>query len=146
MEARGIKRFFAVSEHLIRRIADARVEEMLAWYDLGYALHCARHGPADDLNFRAAVTVLSEALDVHPSALRRCARISEAVQPREIEFLSGLRGQDGLPLTWSHVELLSEVRAKHERREHAIETCAKGLSVRELASRIRCSAKGETFS
>jgi hypothetical protein len=143
VDSKSFKRLFSVTNHVVRRIADARIQEMFAWYDLGCALHCARYAEVDDLNFASAVALLSEALEVHPSALRRYARVSEMIRPSELEFLSKLRGHDGLPLTWSHLDLLSEVRDKRERSARALETCAEGLTVRELASRIRRSTKRE---
>ena len=138
---RPFYRFAAVTEHIVLRVAEAQVQEILAWYDFGCALHYARYAEVEGLKLSSVITPLAGALDLHPSALRRYARVSEAIRPGELAFLIRLRGLDGLPLRWSHLELLSDVRSAERRRELAIEACSEGLSVRKLAGRIRDSAK-----
>jgi hypothetical protein len=70
-------------------------------------------------------------------SLRRYARVSEAIRSSEFEELLALRNRYGLPLTWSHVEELAEVRTSNLRKQFAEWAISEALSVRDLATRVR---------
>jgi hypothetical protein len=131
--------FNNVVARVVLRMAQARVEEMRARYHLGGLLREARRGKLD-LQAAAVVASLHSVTRIHPSALRRHARVAETMGNDEFASLTSLRGSDGLPLTWSHLELLSEVRPAARRRELAELAVCEGLSVRRLAARIRRDA------
>jgi hypothetical protein len=129
------ERLEAITSHIVRRLADAAVDDMRARYDFGKVLQTLKRGTRQGVT-GAQIRALAERLDVDASALRRYARVSETIPPREFAWMMRLRDARGGPLTWSHVELLARVTADERRRSLALSVAQQGLSVRELAARV----------
>lgn len=126
----------AIAAHIVRRLADAAVDDMRARYDFGRVLQGLR-----TKGRRAAgagvVRLLADRLGVDPSALRRYAQVSEVIPAREFDWMMHLSDRRGAPLTWSHVERLARVRSPERRRQLAMAIVREGLSVRALSDRMR---------
>jgi hypothetical protein len=126
----------AITSHIVRRLADAAVEDMRARYDLGRVLHTLRHQDRR-ASGTGVLRLLAHQLGVDPSALRRYAQVSDVIAARELDWLMHLRNARGEPLTWSHVEILARVRSPERRRVLAASITREGLSVRALSQRLR---------
>jgi hypothetical protein len=128
--------FIAVTSHIFARIAAASVDDVQARYDLGTVLLRLRRDAAGERS-RPAVRALAERLGVDPSALRRYARVAETIGAEELGWLVKLRSARGMPLSWSHLDLLSRVRDAPRRRVLAEAVVAEDLTVRALTIRLR---------
>jgi len=124
------------ASHFVERLSDIAGREIRLRYELGRFLHAIR--------YREAGAFPSDALDriarivgTHPSGLRRCARVTEALDADEFEAIARLRGPRGWRVTWSHFELLAEVRSRPTRWRLAHVIIDQRLSVRALATSIR---------
>jgi len=124
----------AVASATSRRLAAAAEQDMRARYDLGRTLRSIREGSCRADSFLDAV---AQALAVHPSLLRRYIRVATLIAPSQFEAFASLRDPRGMPLTWSHVEHLADVRSKTQRTLIAEEAVAQSLSVRALRLQIR---------
>jgi hypothetical protein len=130
------QRVSAITSHIVRRLADATVEDMRARYDFGRVLQTLRsrgRGAAGTGILRG----IADRLRVDPSALRRYAHVSEAISPLEFAWMTDLTSARGVPLTWSHVELLARVSDAERRRQLALATVEQDLSVRDLSVLVR---------
>jgi hypothetical protein len=107
-----------------------------ARYELGRLLLHVRYRSVTE-SLSEALQSASEALQVTPNVLRRYARVSGVIGPEEFAELIELRGIHGMPLTWSHLELLATLRPSRERRALASEIVDHGLSIRATVQRIR---------
>ena len=125
-------RVTAITGHIVQRLATAAVDDVLARYDLGKVLVSLRHDSPE----RSALRVLAEHMGFDPSALRRYARVSSTIQPDEFEWLTGLRMRRGMPLSWSHIELLAREHDRNRRMELAAAVVTDDLSVRALNLRL----------
>jgi hypothetical protein len=121
---------------LIERLADAGVADMRARYDLGGIVHKLRYDRAREFG---ALTLanLAHAINLHPNTLHRYARVRESIALSEFEELLELRTPHGLPLSWSHLEVLARARRADVRRRCAREVAAESLPVRVAAKRLR---------
>jgi len=122
------------------RLTAIAVDAMRARYDLGvfvYRVRAADH----DASSAEVLRRLAKSFEMHTTALRRCARVAEVMSPEEFETLLSHRGQDGMPATWSHVELLVEIADPEVRRQLGRAVTSEPLSVRALAARIRTRRK-----
>jgi hypothetical protein len=128
-------RVAAITSHIVERLATAAVQDMQARYDFGKVLHSLRRGSAGSRT-AGALRVLAERLGIDASALRRYARVSETITPREFAWMMRLRTARGTPLTWSHVELLAREKEGERRQALATVVAAEDLSVRALAARM----------
>ncbi|WP_394832266.1 hypothetical protein LVJ94_37695 [Pendulispora rubella] len=126
----------AVVLHFLERLADIATQEMRTRYDLGRIVSRIRHDPTGAFP-TDALRRLAHAFDTHPSALRRSARVSEMISVDELEAVLALRANGGHPITWSHLELLTEVRGRDARWTLVQSILGERLSVRDLAARIR---------
>lgn len=126
----------AVVRHVVVRLAEIQSEEIQVRYDLGEVLCTLRRvmpGPA-----RAAeLSSIAKWMRVHPSALRRYARVAETIDRMEFAQLRMLRTARGTALTWSHVEHLAQQRDRERRKTLAAAVADHDLSVREVADRLR---------
>jgi hypothetical protein len=125
-------RVTAITWHIVQRLAAAAADDVEARYDLGKVLLALRNGAAE----RSALRVLAEGLGFDPSALRRYARVRSTIPPDEFTTLSGLRTGRGMPLSWSHIELLAREPNRKRRMELATAVVTEDLSVRALNSRL----------
>ena len=129
------RRARAVVQHVTLRIAEARVEELQARYDLGRIFHRIRYAESREWPC-STLEYLARCLGLHASVLRRYARISEAISRTEFVHFAKLRDSHGLPLTWSHLEKLARIRDRAHRRARAEDIVAGAsgiISVREAA-------------
>lgn len=122
----------AITGHIVQRLAAAAVDDVHARYDLGKVLLTLRHESSQ----RSALRVLAQRLGFDPSALRRYARVSSTILPDEFAWLTGLRMRRGMPLSWSHIELLARERDRTRRTELATAVVEGDLSVRALNLRL----------
>ncbi len=84
-----------------------------------------------------AVGQLERALGLDENTLRRYGRIASTWTPARFSALLKRTNPYGRPLSWSHLDVLAEV-ADAKRREVLLdEALREGLSVRQLASRVR---------
>lgn len=79
----------------------------------------------------SAVTQLEKALGLDEATLYRHAQVAEAWSKKEVGLLLKKANKFGLPLSWSHLVLLSTV-TKPERNKYVTVALAEGLSVRKL--------------
>jgi hypothetical protein len=121
---------------VIRMLEDAAIEDMKARYALGQLVHQIRYH-SSVAHTAPVLTNLARVVHVHVTALRRYARVTEVIGPRNFAEFISLRTREGKPLTWSHIELLAEVRGETGRQDCAAEILSENLSVRELAIRVR---------
>ena len=128
-------RVTAITGHIVQRLAAAAVDDVEARYDLGKVLLTLRNESAE----RSALRVLAESLGFDPSALRRYARVRTTICPDEFTWLSTLRTRRGMPLSWSHIELLAREPNRQRRMELATAVVTEDLSVRALHSRLYVS-------
>jgi DNA-binding NarL/FixJ family response regulator len=131
----------SAASRLLTGMADAAVADLRAQYAIGQFVHCLRYPGPDETSGLQHLVALGLRLDLHPSALRRRARVSETVRADEFEALLALRSPRGLPLKWSHFELLSAVRSRSRREATAIRILAEDLSVRECVALVRAAAR-----
>ena len=124
----------ALASTACQQLAAAAAQDMRARYELGRALRTIREGTSPSDPFIEAV---AQALGVHPSLLRRYMRVATLISPSQFEVLAAMRDRRGMPMTWSHVEHLADVRSKAQRTLIAEQAIAEGLSVRALRLRIR---------
>jgi hypothetical protein len=122
----------SVSTRIVRRLAEAAVEELRARYDFGAVVHTLRYGDADSCRAET-IRDLADWIGADPSALRRWARVNERMRAEEFETYLELRTPRGMPLTWTHLEVLARERNRGRRGELAVVAARGGLSVRELA-------------
>jgi DNA-binding response OmpR family regulator len=126
---------------LLAGMAEAAVAELRAQYEIGQFVHRLRYpGPGEIWRLQDLIA-LGQRLNLHPSALRRRARVSETMRPDEFEALASLRTPRGLPLTWSHFELLSKVRSRSRREAIARRAAVGDLGVRECAAMVQAGAR-----
>jgi AraC-like DNA-binding protein len=129
-------RLWAAAALVSERLTAAAIDDVWARYDLGRIVHQIRYDPSGDLTART-LTNLARALGMHPSALRRYARVTERIAPCEFAELLQLRDRHGRPLSWSHFEKLAETPGADLRRRCANEVIAATLSVHQVAARLR---------
>ncbi len=122
------------------RLAAIAVDAMRARYDLGAFVHRMR-ATDHDASPAEVLRRLAKIFEMHTTALRRCARVAEVMSPQEFETLLSHRGHDGMPASWSHVELLVEIADAEVRRQLGRAITAEPLSVRALSARIRMRRK-----
>jgi hypothetical protein len=118
--------------------------DVQARYDFGRRLHALRYAQTERVG--DSLRSVAELTLMHPSVLRRFARVAEAIHPPELEGLMALRTPRGLPMTWSHLEELTVVRNRARRHDFATTTVAEGLSVRALRRRIHGPIRGATVA
>ncbi len=121
---------------VVKQLAEAVLVDLRARYALAQHIHAVRYGPLNE-NSAHSLSVLANRLLVHPSVLRRHARVAEAISANEFLYISQLRTQRGLPLTWSHLECLALVRTATARKQLAVAAAGNDLSVRALAALVR---------
>jgi hypothetical protein len=126
--------------HAMQHLVAAVIEDVQARYELGQLSHQIRYDSSGELSCRT-LELLARTVHVHVSSLRRYARVTEAIGPDQFTELVTLRNRNGWPLTWSHIELLAEIRDARLRRRHVEETLSSALSVRDLARRVRTGRK-----
>lgn len=131
-------RVSAITSHIIRRLADAAVQDMRARYDFGRVLEMVRRSGRGEMG-AGMLRRIADVLQTHTSALRRYARVSETIPPQEFAWLTRLTNERGVPLTWSHVELLARVRSAERRKQLAAAVMERNLSVRALAALVRAA-------
>jgi hypothetical protein len=129
----------AISLHIAARLTAAAEEDLRARYDIGWVAHVARY----EGDGATALKQLRDRFALDETALRRYARVSETLSSSEFKWVVNLRTPRGLPLTWSHLELLQKVRSSPHRRVLATLAARDGWSVRELAARVRAQRSPE---
>lgn len=122
-----------------RRLAIAAEEDIRARYDLGRALRAVRDGEPAAVQ---ALEAVADALGVHWTLLRRYVRVATVIPPAQLEAFVALRSQRGMPMTWSHLEHLAEIRSARMRAVFAARIAAEGWSVRALKANVR-ESKGK---
>lgn len=124
-----------IVRHLAARLGEVAVAEMRIRYELGLAVHSVRADSGRRYS-RGTLAQLARMVNVDLSRLRRCARVTEVIRTSEFDDLLNLRVASGWTLTWSHLELLAQVRNGPLRRNLALATVRDTLSVRMLGSRV----------
>jgi hypothetical protein len=124
------------ASNFLDRLSATAEHEMHLRYELGHYLHGVRYMSPGTLP-PDVIERIARVLGWHPSALRRCARVTEMISAEEFSRITSLRGCRGWRVTWSHVELLSEVRSRSARWALAQSVIQEKLSVRALAACIR---------
>ena len=99
-------------------------------------LHAARY--ADETVYgHKVVDAIAATLSTDSSALRRQARVSEAISPPEFDNLVRVRLAGGLPMSWSHLEVLARVRCKNQRKEIVQAIAGTATSVKGLMGTVK---------
>jgi hypothetical protein len=135
-------------DEVVRHLAEARRAEALERFAAGDVIHLMRY--AREAGPRA-IRQLAMRLALDESGLRRFARTAEVIRAGERGSLLALTDARGLPLTWSHLELLAGIRGSAVRMRVAQMVLAERLSVeklrqwarrREMVSQIDVSEAG----
>ena len=122
-------------EKLKKKLAGSEKQDAQVRYEVGRVVAKvrglrARYGSN-------AVGQLERALGLDENTLRRYERIASTWTPARFSALMTRTTPYGRPLSWSHLDVLAEV-ADAKRREVLLdEALREGLSVRQLASRVR---------
>jgi hypothetical protein len=101
----------------------------------GSFIHLLRYASSADCP-AGVIRDLAAQVGVDGSGLRRCARVAETIGPDELSEILAWRTSKGLPLKWSHLEVLALERNRERRRDLATAAVAGNLSVRALSSRL----------
>jgi hypothetical protein len=123
-----------------QRIGDLETQYLHARYEISRALHTVRYR-SPNRTAQRGLARLSQKLGLDESTLRRWARVSEVIQRDEFASIIHLRNPHGLPLTWSHIERLTRLRNREERRAAAAQAALGNWSACELSRRIRTRAR-----
>jgi len=126
----------AMASRIVERLVKIALDDIRVRYELGQLVHTACQAKRR-ASGSTALERLSLTLDVHSTALRRHARVSAMFTQGDLEAVLSLRRPNGLPVTWSHLELFSEVTNRDARWRFVHLAVAEGLSVRALAAQIR---------
>jgi|HubBroStandDraft_4_1064222.scaffolds.fasta_scaffold12294_2 hypothetical protein len=129
-------RAVVVVRHIVLRLAEASVEDIKARYDLGEVV-CTLRRVMPRAAAALELNAVAKSMGIHASALRRYARVTEAIGGPEFAQLLRLRTARGMSLTWSHVEHLAMVHDPARRKALAAAAADEALSVRALAQRLR---------
>lgn len=131
----------SAATRLLSGMAVAAIAELRAQYDIGQHVHRLRYPSPGEVVGSQALADLGRRLNLHPSALRRRARVSERIRPDEFEVLIGLRSARGLPLTWSHLELLALVRGRTQRESLARKIVAGDIGIRQCSALVHTASR-----
>jgi len=129
-----------IVRHVAARLGEVAVAEMRIRYELGVVVHSVRADSARRYS-RGTLAQLARMVNVDVSRLRRCARVTEVIRASEFDELLNLRDASGRTLTWSHLELLAQVRNGPLRRGLALATVRDTLSVRTLGDRVAAALR-----
>jgi hypothetical protein len=129
-------RLSTIVGHVVQRLAAAAEEDLQARYDLGEVVLSLR-----GVGSRSAIRLLAEHLGSDASALRRYARVTRTIGADEFRWLVSLRTPRGVPLSWSHVELLAQDPDLERRKGLAAAVTREDLTVRQLAARLPASTR-----
>jgi hypothetical protein len=129
-----------VARGIVAYLAEARRADALARFAVGDLIHAIRYHPSVGTH---AVRQVAERLALDESGLRRIARVAERIRPAERPSLLSLTDAQGLPLTWSHIELLERVCGANARIRVARAALEGPLSVHALRRFLRAQ---ETIS
>jgi hypothetical protein len=129
----------SVATRLLTSMAEAAVADLKAQYQVGCAIHELRYPAPGESPDARGLAALGKRLGLDPSALRRRARVTETIGPHEFAMIVELRSARGLPLTWSHLEVLSTVRSRARREAIAREVAEGELSVRQCSAMARAA-------
>ncbi|HEY3822676.1 MAG TPA: hypothetical protein VGL81_36175 [Polyangiaceae bacterium] len=127
-------RLATTTARALERMTRARSDELRARYELGRIVHFARY---DETRGSEAVRELATVTSLDISAVRRLARVTEIVGPKEFETWLAASLAHGYAFTWSHLEVLANIRVRAARAKLATEAIAARMSVRELRARLR---------
>jgi len=131
----------SAATRLLSGMADAGVADLQAQYAIGLFVHRLRYPAPGETHGPRDLVDLATRLGMHPSALRRRARVCELIQPQEFAILASLRNSHGLPLTWSHLEQLAMVRGRSRREAVAMQIIEHELNIRQCASLVRTASR-----
>jgi hypothetical protein len=128
-------------------LANAAQNDALARYKVG-AIACK---VKDDAKYGAnALEQLEAELGLDDKTLYRYAKVAEAWTEAEFKETSKLLNARGLPLTWSHYELIAKIaddEARDALTKRVLEAChtSRALRVEMMASKVESQeAKSET--
>ena len=130
-----------IAAQLHERHVAAKLEELDARYAIGQYVHTLRYATADD-DTRGPLFRLSQQTGFDPASLRRMARVTEVIRPREFSDYKLLRTPRGQPLPWSFLEDLSVLHDVARRHSIAVEAAREQLVVRDVRERIRIARAG----
>lgn len=104
-------------------------------YQFGQSLRSASSHEGAKALADASHTLRVAGVRLDVSAVRKIRQVAAAIRPEEFEELLMMRTAAGLPLKWSHFELLARVRSKSRRAETA-------RRILNSDMRVRCAAAG----
>lgn len=111
-----------IAEAYVAGLTDLEVCALRVRYALGQSLRRASQEEGARVVGHVSASLRAAGLRLDVSALRRIRRVASVIRPDEFEDLVTLRSAAGLPLKWSHLELLASlrVRARRTKTAHAI--------------------------
>jgi len=123
----------------VKKLSDGLMRhEVLDRHEIGCIVGEIRDN--DDLYGETAIKQIAELLGTDPNMLWACHRLSVAYTEARLNQLLDRVGPDGERLTYSHIILLAGMQgddALQKRKQLETAVIAEGLSVRELAARLR---------
>jgi hypothetical protein len=115
---------------LRNRIAKATVADAMVRHDIGTVVKKVRGNRA---KYGArALAQLERAFDFDENTLRRFEAVAELWTASGLAKLLARKNSKGLPVSWSHLELLAEVASDGKRDKLIEKTLAESLTVRQL--------------
>lgn len=122
-------------EKLKRLLASSEKQDVRTRYEIGRVVAQVRGERAKYGS--DAVGKLERALGLDENTLRRYERIANTWTPTQVSTLLKRTNPYGRPLSWSHLDVLAEVVDEKKRESLLKQALREGLSVRELAKRVR---------
>lgn len=117
-------------DHLRELIGDASVLDALVRHGVGTVVKKVR---GDRAKYgERALKQLEDAFDFDENTLRRFEAVAETWTKADLKKLLHRKNVKGLPLTWSHLELLAQVSSGARRDKFIEKILHDALSVREL--------------
>ena len=127
----------AVYDDIVKKINTATTKTGELQYDIGLKVQLVMDAP--DKYDTQAVQKLAEALggEFNPSTLRAYARVASTFNREEVTAVLSVDNKYGRRLTFSHLGALSAVSKKTDRVKLLRLASAEGLTVKQLAAKIR---------
>jgi hypothetical protein len=134
----------STAEAYLVELAGAELRALRARYNLAQSIRGAyqEHGPR--IIAQVSATLCGVGLRFDCSVVRKLHRVAGVIRPAEFEDLLRLQFPSGLPLKWSHLELLSCLHSRQQRsaaaRQIVVASDARAAAVRRSVSKARHGA------
>ncbi|MCM2333469.1 MAG: hypothetical protein NDI82_05930 [Anaeromyxobacteraceae bacterium] len=141
--SRELAKVVAKLKKLKRELELGWKRDVLNTYEFGAVTNKVK---SEDARYgKKAVETLAKELKLDKATLYRWAKVATAWTKSDFAKIAGRRSpKSGLPLTWSHLEILSDVENAKRRGKLVEQALAEALTVVDLRSLIKGSSKKAT--